>query len=189
MQFESTIGNKNTSRDTARFKLLFDTYYRKLVVFADSFLFNQQAAEDIVQSIFVDIWQSDIWQNESVAIHSYLYKAVKNRCLNEIRNRNVKDSHNLQYVQAMLNVWEGDEDDALMDELRKSVASLPSQVRRIIELRYFEGKSVSETATILKVSTNTIKTQVKRGRANLKEHFDDLGLKNIFLLLVTHLMD
>jgi RNA polymerase sigma-70 factor (ECF subfamily) len=172
MQFERTIRNKNSAQDSDRFKLLFDTYYRKLVIFADSFLLNTPAAEDIIQTIFVDIWQSGVWQNETVSIQSYLYKAVKNRCFNEIRNRNVKDSHNLQFVQAMLNAWEDDEsDDQLIEELRKSIASLPGQVRCIIELRYFEGKSVAETANILKVSPNTIKTQIKRGRANLKERF------------------
>jgi len=172
MQFETTIQNKNHTQDSERFKLLFDTYYRRLIVFADSFLLNTPAAEDIIQTIFVEIWQSGIWKSEAVSIQSYLYKAVKNRCFNEIRNRNVKDSHNLQYVQAMLNVWDKDDsDDQLIEELRKSIALLPSQVRLIIELRYLEGKSVSETANILKVSPNTIKTQIKRGRANLKERF------------------
>lgn len=170
MQLESTASDKSILLDSDRFKLLFDAYYRKLVIFADSFLLNTAAAEDIIQSIFADVWQSGVWKNSSISIQSYLYTAVKNRCLNEIRNRNVKDTHHLQYVHAMLNVWENDEsDDALLEELKKCVAALPAQVRLTIELRYFEGKSVTETANILQVSPNTIKTQIKRGRANLRE--------------------
>jgi RNA polymerase sigma-70 factor (family 1) len=170
MQAEHTNNSNNNTHDSDRFKLLFDAYYKKLVLFADSLLLNTAAAEDIIQTVFVEVWQSGTWKNESVSIQAYLYTAVKNRCFNEIRNRNVKDSHNLLYVQAMLNVWEeGDRDDALLDELRKCIAALPRQVRSVIELRYFEGKSVSETADILQVSLNTIKTQIKRGRASLKQ--------------------
>lgn len=171
MHVDDTRRDRNSEHDSDRFKLLFDTHYRKLVIFANSFVLNLAAAEDIIQTVFVEIWQNGAWKSESISIKSYLYTAVKNRCLNEIRNVNVKDAHNLQYVQAMLDVWEDGEreDDDLMTELRKCIELLPAQVRRIIELRYFEGKSVSETASILRVSPNTIKTQIKRGRANLKE--------------------
>jgi RNA polymerase sigma-70 factor (ECF subfamily) len=96
--------------------------------------------------------------------------------------------HDLRYVQAMLNVWEGGDEEMLLEELRKCVSKLPNQIRRIIELRYFEGKSVIETASILKISPNTVKTQIKRGRAQLKVSLSHSSIK-IFLALVTHLID
>jgi DNA-directed RNA polymerase specialized sigma24 family protein len=62
MQLESTASNNTISLDSDRFKLLFDAYYRKLLIFADSFLLNTAAAEDIIQSIFADVWQSGVWK-------------------------------------------------------------------------------------------------------------------------------
>jgi RNA polymerase sigma-70 factor, ECF subfamily len=189
MELERKTGGNNISKDLDSFKSVFDTYYKNLVVFAESYLLNRAAAEDVVQTVFEYIWQRDTWRDPAISIRAYLYTAVKNRCINEIRHRNVKDVHDLRYVQAMLNVREDSGDhELLQDELRKCISTLPTQIRRIIELRYFEGKSVIETASILKISPNTVKTQIKRGRAHLKVSLLDVKVK-IFLLLVTHLID
>jgi RNA polymerase sigma-70 factor (family 1) len=189
MDFQGTVQEINGSEEEIAFKSIFDAHYQRLVLFADSFLLNTAAAEDIVQTVFADLWQQGLWKDRTLAIQPYLYKAVKNRCLNEIRNQNVRDSHNVRYVQAMLNVWEDGEDhQALFEELKKCICNLPEQVRRTIELRYFHGKSVSETADILNVSENTVKTQIKRGRASLKLTLSEVRLK-IFLLIVTLLAE
>jgi len=189
MDFKGIGSDDNNLTDEAAFKSIFDGNYQRLVLFADSFLLNTSAAEDIVQNIFADFWQSGIWKNKEVSLKGYLYKTVKNRCLNEIRNQNVRDSHNLRYVRAMLNVWEdGENDHTLLSALTKSLNKLPNQVRRAIELRYFESKSVSETAYILNVSENTVKTQIKRGKNRLLITLSGVRSK-IFFMLVTLLMD
>jgi RNA polymerase sigma-70 factor (ECF subfamily) len=185
MDFTGTTYDDEQRRGEDAFKAIFDAHYPRLVLFADSFLLSTSAAEDIVQTIFTDLWQSGRWQNPSLAIQAYLYAAVRNRCLNEIRHQNVRDTHNIRYVQAMLNVWDDGEDGAAMLEaLRRCISRLPEQVRRTIELRYFQNKSVAETAAVLHVSENTVKTHLKRGRATLKLSLGDVRLK-IFLALVT----
>jgi RNA polymerase sigma-70 factor (family 1) len=188
MDFTGTTYDEQRRREEA-FKAIFDAHYQRLVLFADSFLLNTSAAEDIVQTIFTDLWQSGRWQNPSLAIQAYLYAAVRNRCFNEIRHQNVRDTHNIRYVQAMLNVWDDGEDGAaLVEALQKCIRQLPEQVRRVIELRYFQSKSVAETAAILHISENTVKTHLKRGRATLKLTLGDVRIK-IFLTLVTLLAD
>jgi RNA polymerase sigma-70 factor (ECF subfamily) len=188
MDVTGTTYDENRRGEEA-FKAIFDAHYQRLVLFADSFVLNTSAAEDIVQTIFTDLWQSGRWQNPSLATQAYLYAAVRNRCLNEIRHQNVRDTHNIRYVQAMLNVWDDGEDgEALLDALKKSISRLPEQVRHTIELRYFHGKSIAETAAILHVSENTVKTHIKRGRATLKLSLGDVRVK-IFLALVTLLAD
>ena len=189
MDIQGTTEDTNHLEGELAFKSLFDAHYQRLVLFADSFIWNTAAAEDIVQAVFTDLWQRGTLKDLGPAARSYLYTAVKNRCLNEIRNQNVRDSHNLRYVQAMLNVWEdGEDSSALLEELRNCIRSLPEQVRRTIELRYFHGKSVSETAEILNVSENTVKTQIKRGRASLKLSLSEVHPK-LFLILVTLLTE
>lgn len=188
MDVQGTI-QEGSNLEEGAFKALFDAHYQRLVLFADSFLLDTSAAEDIVQTVFTDLWQRALWKDPAFVVRAYLYTSVRNRCLNEIRNQNVRDSHNLRYVQAMLHVWEdGDDSEALLEELKRGIRDLPEQVRRTIELRYFHGKSVSETADILNVSENTVKTQIKRGRASLKLSLSEVRLK-IFLLLVTLLAD
>lgn len=186
---EDRQGCDKKEQDAAGFKLLFERYYNSLLIFANSFLLNDSAAEDIIQTIFVEVWQNGVWKKDQLALQGYLFAAVRNRSLNEIRNRKVKDTHDLRYVQAMLNVFdEGEMEEQLVIELKKRIAELPRQVKHIIELRYFEGKSVSETAEMLNISPNTVKTQVKRGRASLKIALLGIKLK-IFFLFVTPFMD
>ena len=189
MNFTVSTTNESHLGDEETFKAVFDAHYRRLVLFANSFLLDLSAAEDIVQTIFLNLWQKGFDNKSASSIQAYLYAAVKNRCLNEIRDQNVRDTHNLRYVQAMLNVWEdGEDSQVLLEELKKSISKLPEQVRHTIELRYFQGKSVSETAGILNVSENTVKTQIRRGRATLKLALSEVRLK-IFFLLVTLLAE
>jgi RNA polymerase sigma-70 factor (ECF subfamily) len=57
--------------------------------------------------------------------------------------------------------------------LRDGLGSLPRRVRAAIALHYLEGYSVRETAAVLGVSENTIKTQLKTGLARLREELRD----------------
>ena len=59
---------------------LFDRYYRPLVLFADEFLKDSSAAEDLVQDFFVKLWEDDyLLKVAEGALGSYLYSAVRNR--------------------------------------------------------------------------------------------------------------
>lgn len=61
---------------------LFDRYYRPLVLFADEFLKDRSAAEDLVQDFFVKLWEDDILLKVTAStLGSYLYSAVKDRAI------------------------------------------------------------------------------------------------------------
>jgi RNA polymerase sigma-70 factor (family 1) len=155
-----------------QFKGIFDKYFSGLIRFANRYVLNSAIAEDIVQGVFIELWEkrATIFLIDN-SIQAYLYLAVKNRCLNEIRNQHIKDTINLRYSLALL-VARNDnhEHTSYEKELTNAINRLPPVVRLTINLRYFEGKSVHEISSMLRVSKNTVKTNLKTAKSKLKSN-------------------
>jgi RNA polymerase sigma-70 factor, ECF subfamily len=75
------------------FEMIFNHYYRPLCAYAYSFLHDRDHAEEVVQSAFITLWE----KRESIAIdtsfQSYLYRMIRNACLNVIKHEKVKQQH------------------------------------------------------------------------------------------------
>lgn len=167
------------------FNTLFQLHYASLVNFAFTFLQDRQESEDVVQNIFVHLWENAKGIDENQSIKAYLFKAVRNRCLNKLRNKHIRDRHNLLYLEALISQYTVDaEIDTLIEkELKKALKKLPPQVKEIIEQKYLHNKKIREIAEDIGVSNNTVKTQLQRGKAKLKQA---LGVKTsqlVFLLI------
>lgn len=167
------------------FKTLFKEYYGPLVNFAASFLLSRSEAEDVVQNIFTHLWENSKGISFDHTLKSYLYKAVRNRCLNKLRNKSIRDRHNLLYLEALITSYtlEEEEDECLTQELKKAIGNLPPQVKSVIEQKYFHNKKVMEIADSLGVTKNTVKTQLQRGKAKLKKSLGIDSTKLILLLI------
>ncbi|MDN3669492.1 RNA polymerase sigma-70 factor [Echinicola jeungdonensis] len=156
-------------RNREVFKALFHDYYPGLLKFAEGFVFDKEVCEDIVQNIFVYIWEQAEYLNITTSFKSYLYKAVKNRCLNYLRSLKIEDKHNLLYLEASLNESPVDwEDSEIPQKIEMAIEGLPPKMAEIFRLKYMEEKSLREIATQLDVSENTIKTQLLRAKDKLR---------------------
>ena len=144
---------------------LFDIMYGGLCVFAKRFLDQDIEAEDVVQESFIKLWESFEEFDSLVAIKAYLFRAVRNKCLNVIRHAKVKDNYEADYAskvdtesyfyQQMVEV----ETQRIIHE---TLNSLPVKCSRVMRLS-MEGLTNNEIAEDLGVSLNTVKTQKKRG--------------------------
>ena len=75
---------KKTQEKT--FKTFFLKYYDVLVLYATNILKNVDAAEDVVLNCFVHIWENSLYENLSDRLDKYMFKAVKNAALNDLRD-------------------------------------------------------------------------------------------------------
>ncbi len=153
-----------------------------LVVYAMGFVSEQQIAEDLVQDLIISIWEQDNNFTNRKTFNSYLYRSVKNKCINYIRHLRVKDKY-LQNVLSDSDIEEqADEEIAEEQELYrmifKAIDGLPKRCKEVFELQ-MQGKKNKEIAEILEISIETVKTQKKRAMKRLK---DQLG-RGIVLLL------
>jgi RNA polymerase sigma-70 factor (ECF subfamily) len=160
------------------FSLLFNTYYRDMVLFGGTFLPQQALCEDIVQSIFLKLWSGRATLLIDTSLKSWLLRAVRNACLDEIRHRNIVLEHE-SYVLA--NSHPDDLADAgnyilysdLQHHLQRALERMPEGYREAFELNRFEGMKYSEIAGKLNVSERTIESRIGKAISFLRKYLKE----------------
>lgn len=169
-----------------REKEVFDSYFRhhyqSLCYFAYNYLKDVEGAEDVVQEVFIKLldWKES-FDNEEHLKH-YLYKAVRNSCLNHIKltgirsdilemiQKNVPDDENNFFVNMVR--------AEVYQEIMWAIQELPTECGRVFGLAYVDGFSNDEIATQLAISVNTVKAQKNKAKIQLREK-----LKGLYPLL------
>jgi len=165
----------------------FYAYHKKLVHFSYQFVQDKVLAEDIVQEVFIKFSENSILLcQDQKLIQNYLYRAVKNRSINALRDIKVRD-------RVLGTVDKGEWDDEtiidriiqseVMYELYSAFESLPEKCEVISRMGYLEGKSNQEIAKELGVSINTVKTQKQRGLKLLRLKLNPEALCLLTLLV------
>ena len=152
------------------FEELFFNYYSDLTRYAEGFVFRRTVCEDIVQNLFMYIWENADRITIRTSLESYLFRSVRNRCFNYLRSLRLADKYRILYFEAMLRMdpVEGDEEN-IEKYIRLALNRLPDKMARIFELKYLQGKKLKEIAERLNISENTVKTQLRRAKARLRE--------------------
>ncbi|WP_276205031.1 sigma-70 family RNA polymerase sigma factor [Flavivirga aquatica] len=143
---------------------MFNKYYKGLVVFANTFLIDIDECEDIVQNTFLQLWESKLVFPKEIALKSYLYITVKNKCLNKIKHYKVKENYQLQNKKRK-------EDSVLMEEgiiiqesaklLHEAITFLSPRKKEIIDLalKGLSNKTISERLSIKIDTVKSLKTK------------------------------
>lgn len=179
---ELQIINRLKSGDKKVFEDLFFDYYPTLTVFAKKYVGDMDTSREIVQDLFVRLYET----REKINIHSslknYLYSAVRNRCLNHLKREKLHTEH----TGNVLSIDESLENDiqAKIEQTEfeylvwQEVSNLPDQCKRIFYLSRKEGKKNKEIAEQLGISIRTVETQIskalKRLRTNLRQYLSVL---------------
>ena len=183
---DSILIERLRRNDRKAYSDLFDGYFDKLFTFALNMVFREDVANDIVQEVFIAIWESDKKYNSYHGFRAFLYDSVKNRCLNYLKHQVVERRHAEILLQEQ---DEEDEDYRLMREemyraLHQAVDELPERCRQVFKL-HLQGKRNEEIAQMLELSVETVKTQKKKAMYFLRER---LG-KSYYLLIILNIID
>ena len=122
-------------------RLIFESHYKSLVVYASTFICDLSESEDVVQNIFFKLWQSElVFLNEN-EVKSYLFKAVKNSCLNKIKHEIIKDNYKHLNKDKLLKTESSIDEFLTINEtmmlLHSAICNLPDRKREIIKLTVF----------------------------------------------------
>jgi RNA polymerase sigma-70 factor (ECF subfamily) len=160
---------KNRNRKV--FEALFYEYYPHLIRYAEGFLFDKHACEDIVQNLFIHFWENSHRVDIQLSLKSYFYQSVRNRCLNYLRDIHVHDKHKILYLEAMLNEEDshGWVDLEVLEKVKTAIAQLPPQMGELFKQKYLFGRKYHEIAEINHISENTVKTQLKRAKEKMRK--------------------
>ena len=160
-------------RDEAALSVLFDTYYEKLYLFAEKYIYDSDKAHDIVQDVFLKIWENAERLELTSSIQHYLFASVRNGCLNYLKSLQIEDRNNRKYAEAYIESQNVDmvDDEELLARIRQVLDELPEKCREVCLLRFVEGYKYAEIAVRLDMNENTVKAQLHRGMERLKQAF------------------
>ena len=166
------------------FEEIFHEYYASLCYFANKFVQDEDAAKDIVQEVFITIYEKSVFSNYRGSLKAYLYTSVRNRCYNYLRDAKVEDRNMALYAEAAVysdNVDTIDEEEVL-EKIRQVMDELPDRCREVCLLRFVHGYKYSDIAEQLSMNENTVKVQLHRGMEKIKESFSNYDF--VLLLFV-----
>lgn len=172
--------------DVRQFELLFKSHYKSLCAFANSFVHDKDTAEEIVQEVFINLWEKKSTIDQGKSVKSYLFTSVKNRCINHIRDHKKFRSYLLD-VEIELEIPVEDRDQLAGDEtlsrINQALDKLPPKCREVFELSRFEAMKYKQIAEKMAISVKTVEVQMSKALRILKEELGDL----LFWLLILFL--
>ncbi|HMP99911.1 MAG TPA: RNA polymerase sigma-70 factor [Cyclobacteriaceae bacterium] len=174
---EQDILGKLHAGDKTAFEMVFRTYYNTLCNYAYGFVSDQDEAEEVVQSTFINFWEKRNDINIQHSLKAYLYRSVRNTCLNIIKHEKVKNKHQ-EYAMTYSSLASESTAQAVMkNELEQKIAEamtkLPEQCRLVFSLSRFEDLKYQEIATQLGISVKTVENQMGKALRIMREQLKD----------------
>lgn len=174
--------------DEKAMQLIFEAYYKYLVVTAYNLLDDDGRARDLAQDILFDFWQKRENLNIDFSLKAFLRKALVNRCIDEIRRRKSKKIDVLEEQQLeRLDVGHFNdklEEDDLKLILNQTIDRLPEKCRLVFKLSRFENLSHKEIAQQLDISTKTIENQITKALKHIRKSLEQYGKVIIWFLIL-----
>lgn len=153
-------------QDERAIELLFDRFYEYLCGVVFKILHDYEAARDVVQDLFFELWKKRGSLVITSALRPYLRKAALNRSINYLNKQRILHKHEsnmseeIQYVQpsGQLNL----EHEDLEQRIFIAIDKLPTKCKVIFSMSRFENMSYKEIASSLEISIKTVENQISK---------------------------
>ena len=170
--------------DTDAFRQFFEILYPRLMGLACRFV-DDEVAKDLVQDVFVEYWEQK--QTMDITnVSSYLYKSIRNKCLNWIKHQTVVDSYatRVKIAQARIDYLTNTTDDNelyrqvsnrnIRELIETSVCKLPPKCQEAFRLCYFHEMTSKEAAERMGISPRTVEGHVQKAVVFLRKELQPL---------------
>ena len=159
------------------FETIFRRYYSSLCSYAFTIIHDLNDAEEVVQDVFLKLWE----KHQSIKIHaslkSYLYRAVHNSCLNRLKHQKVKQKHDEHWLSQKETVSEDASKKVREEEIEKAIhdaiEGLPEQCKAVFMLSRFEHLTYAEIADNRSISVKTVENHMIKALRILREKLKD----------------
>jgi len=155
---------------------LFHEYYRPLTIFAYTFVKDLDTAREQVQDLFVYLYENRLTLVITTSLKSYLYQAVRNRCLNHLK-RNKSNKLHLEKIARDLNTTESLEELIHKNELEyrifQIIEGLAPKCREVFTMSRVQGLKNQEIAAHLDLSVRTVETHISNALKTLREKLQE----------------
>lgn len=140
---------------------------------------NDALAEELVNEVFLTVWQkADGFKGQS-AVSSWVFSIAHNRAISELRKR-TEDALDETAAAAIADEANTPEAAAMKADkgaaLRRCIDALSAEHREVVDLVYYQEKSVKEVAEIVGIPENTVKTRMFHARQKLSVKLREAGI-------------
>lgn len=165
----------------AAYEAAFARYYAPLCRYVFTLVQSDDVAEDIVQDLFVRLWEHHREWDVRQSLRAYLYTAARGRAISYLRRQRVRRAHQERTLACLDEIarnrpdldFEGEE---LRLRLEHALASLPPRTREAFRLNREEGLSYEAVAAAMKISPKTVSVHISRSLAILRRAASVLSL-------------
>lgn len=159
-------------RKNADFEKLFKEYFVALSHYAFKFVKDVDSSKEIVHKVFISLWEKRFEIHENTPLRSYLFTAVRNRCLNHLRDNRKFESEELTGAREIQDPAADPsemEDSELETRIMKEIDQLPERCSEIFRMARFENKKYKEIAESLGISVKTVEAQMSKALRILRD--------------------
>jgi len=153
------------SGDISTYESVYKAFFKPLYVYAYTILKDEIQAEEVVQNIFLKLWERNEKINIESSLKAYLYKSVYNDSLNYLKHLKVKSTYENHATQVMKNNHAISASNQMMyknleEAIRQAMNALPEQCRTVFQLSRYEELKYREIATRLSISEKTVENHM-----------------------------
>jgi RNA polymerase sigma-70 factor (ECF subfamily) len=181
------------SGDQNSFTAFYSDNFRKLILVSDKYVNGIHVAEEIVQNIFLKIWEDTTALKGIISIKAYLYRSVVNASINHVnREKNIEKHHSIiaeHLTEADIDTL--DEQNELIVLLHDEIDRLPARCQKVFRLSRLDGKKYRDIALELGISEKTVENhmsnalKILRSQVLLKTMIKTKGEGNKYFSLLT----
>lgn len=159
--------------DQSAFESLFREHYGALCGFARRLVGDTAVAEELVQDLFVQLWEKRATLSPEISLRSYLFTATRNSCLNHLKHVAVRGRHEDHVRQQPQGLAADPSETVQLAELQArlglAIEALPDRCGEIFKMSRFEGLKYDEIAERLELSPRTVEVQIGKALRILRE--------------------
>lgn len=168
------------------FRQVYDAYKNKLYFYALKFTRNEANAEEIVQQVFIKLWDTKHKIDLDLSFDAYLFRITRNLTFNFLKSQ-AREALQRQEIVAIKGLKEYQTEEVLAynecaEIAMQAIESLPEKRQIIFKMSHDDGLSIEEIAEMLDISVHTVKSQLIKASKTIKAHI--LLHANVLLLLI-----
>ncbi|MEM9821504.1 MAG: sigma-70 family RNA polymerase sigma factor [Bacteroidota bacterium] len=167
-------------KDKRAISILYDRYGAALYGVAYKIVQSEQTAEDVLQDVFIKVWQKGSHYNhQKGSLFTWLLNITRNRAIDVIRSSTHKKQAKVleltSYVNGSNGAAHSEEFNVNQIGLRWMVNQLDIKYQKVIDLIYFQGFTQKEVMEHLGIPLGTVKTRLRLGLREMRKFFEDTG--------------
>lgn len=173
---EQELLDKLRQNDISAFNYFVESYYTRLFRFALKYVRRPEVAEELVQDVFVAIWNKRHMLEITASLSAYVHTAIKYQAINRLKSELRNPKFETEFPESVPSVLASAEEEVMAHDLdiciTKAIEALPKKCRIIFDLSRNAGLTYKEIATELEISQKTVESQMSIALSRIKVFLD-----------------